>query len=63
MELENGKPSDQWLLKPRASDEMEITAHSFKAFGRIFIWTISRDFEKVDVYEIDDENSENVAQL
>ena len=28
---------DEWLLKPRASDEMELTANSFKAFGRLLI--------------------------
>ncbi len=40
MESEDYQHSDQWFLKPRASDEMELTRHSFKAFGRLFIWKI-----------------------
>ena len=28
---------DGWFLKPRASNDMELTRDSFKAFGRLLI--------------------------
>ena len=42
---------DKWFLKPRASDEMELTEHSFKAFGRLLILKLEATF-------IDEESEE-----
>ncbi len=46
MSREPNLKSDQWFLKPRATDEMELTRESFKAFGRLFIWHVKWDADE-----------------
>ena len=48
MESEENRKSDQWFLMPRASDEIELTHHSFKAFGRILVWKLKRNAEDLN---------------
>ena len=54
MEFNDGTKSDQWLIKPRASDEMELTRHGFKAFGRLFILKIKLGPDEIDSNEDSD---------